>query len=155
MVEPGPNDRLCRFGDGCEGLQLSNGFVLKEFLLPGQAATAERRPCILCYRKIISSAFYTNLANSCNELELPHCTLSSFYNLCGIPGEYCLDDMLCSAGLQGNMLALPVLKHMRSAYSVKRKEGRQFVEQTLYRQPEESGQPAFFRRGVSQNNSAS
>lgn len=154
MVEPGPHDRLCRFGDKCEGFNLQNGFALREFLLPGQEVTAERRPCILCYRKMISTAFYTSLANSPNDLGTQHVPLSPFYNLVGIPGEYTLDDMLCAAGLQSSALPLPCVKHMRSAYDVVRQNGVRRVQQTLYRMPEESGQPAFFRRGVSRNNSA-
>jgi hypothetical protein len=154
MVEPGPNERPCRFGSGCEGLKLENGFVLKEFVLPGATRTAERRPCLLCHRKIISCAFYTSLASGSNDVEPAHCALSSYYNLVDVPGEYVLDDMLCASGLQSTMLPLPVVKHMRCAYNVVTDCGTLRVKQTLYRRPEETGQPAFFRRGASDSNSA-
>ena len=154
LLEPGPNERVCRFGTECEGMHLRNGFILKEFILPGQSPTPQRRPCLLCHRKIIASAYYTSLAQSCRDSPSSHTTLSSYYNLVDVPGEYTLADMLCSSGLQSSLLPLPVVKHMRCAYDVVRERGQKRIQQTLYHKPEETGPPAFFQRGVSDSNSA-
>ena len=77
-------------------------------------------------------------------------TLSPFFNIADVPGEYRLCDMLCAPGVSWP-LSLPVVKHLRSAYEVSRQGGERLVKQVLYAKPEDPDAPAaFFRRGHSQ-----
>ena len=157
LNEPeGPHQRYCRFGENCEGLKLEveGGFTLREYLLPGQSPCDERRPCLLCTRMLISMGFYNLLAESVPSSERSGFALSPYYNLVDIPGEYCLADCLASPGLSAHFCALPVIKHMRSAYAVRRESGGRRVVQSLYARPGDAEAPAFFRRGALQSTRA-
>lgn len=162
LQEPTGQQRSCRFGSDCEGLKLGkDGFVLQEFLLPGAHPESERRPCLLCHRKLISTTFYCCLAcDSSPNSAAAACVMSPYYNLVNIPGEYKIEDCLCAPGLHGTHLPLPVIKHMRSALTVQRHNGTRKVEQTLYLRPDDAddrddpAESAFFRRGASQHTSA-
>lgn len=149
-----PEMRRCRMDADCEGMKLdsANAFILPEFLLPGQSPEDERRPCLLCQRHIISCAFYNEIAETVPTEERAefNATLSPFFNIADVPGEYRLCDMLCAPGVSWP-LSLPVVKHLRSAYEVSRQGGERLVKQVLYAKPEDPDAPAaFFRRGHSQ-----
>ena len=144
-----PHCQPCRMGADCEGLRLHGDcepFVLPEFLLPGQAPLQERQCCLLCLRKQAADVFYATLAEPLNQgLQGP---LLPFCNIVEVPGEYRVQDTLVA--YQTEVISHhPVVKHMRSAYTIERVGGQRRVVQALYSKPENAEDGAFFRRGAS------
>jgi len=149
-----PHRQPCRMGSECEGLRLKGDcepFVLPEFLLPDEKPTSERKCCLLCLRKQAAEIFYASLAEPLEiDLQGP---LLPFCNIVGVPGEYRIEDTLV-AHQRSIVSHLPVIKHMRSAYTIERIGGQRRVIQTLYLKPDEVGSEhdsAFFRRGASES----
>ena len=138
--------RLCRFHGSCEGNRLTNcddgcePFTLPEYRLPNTPPSSEAQPCLLCLRKLASSHFYS-CAVTGEPAQCAPC--APYMNLVDVPGEYRLaDTLLCP------YTAVPVVKHLRSAYAVRRVGGVLKVEQ-LYGDPaDDDAQDAYFRRGA-------
>ena len=140
FLEERTSARTCRFNQDCEGLNINGtapAFVLPEYLLPGEKPTSERRPCLLCLRKLITCQYYDALTND-------HPTVASapYCNMVDIDGEYSVADSLCSF-----RLCLPVVKHMRCCLQVERQPGGlRRVKQLYARGPDDQG--SYFRRGL-------
>ena len=134
MREPVGTERPCGRDQTCEGLQLqgTSGFVLREFLYPGQTESEKRTLCLLCRRYEISRAYY--------KYETGHTAvqhgmrISDHYNLVGIPGEYDVRDCIVSGGKYTG-LPLPVVLHARSAYTCHMKDGVRNLSQSRMRCP--------------------
>ena len=147
--------RLCCFHDKCEGMRLTNcedgcePFTLPEYRLPGKRNTAEPQPCLLCLRKLMSIDFYNvtvaahDAAQDSAPESAPACAPCEYANLVDVPGEYRLADTLLSP-----QNAMPVVKHLRSAYVICRQGGVLRVKQ-LYGDPaDEDATDAYFCRGA-------
>lgn len=132
--------RTCRFNQDCEGLNLPGsvpGFVLPEYLMPGEKPTSERKPCLLCLRKLISAQFYDAVTEDASAV-----APAPFCNLVDIDGEYALADCLVSY-----RLCLPCVKHMRCCLTVERQPGGlRRVKQLYASGANERG--SYFRRGL-------
>ena len=134
MREPVGTERPCGRDQSCEGLHLqgTSGFVLREFIYPGQAECEKRTLCLLCRRYEISRAYY--------KYETGHTAvqhgmrISDHYNLVGIPGEYDVRDCIVSGGKYTG-LPLPVVLHARSAYTCHMKDGVRHLSQSRMRCP--------------------
>ena len=134
MREPVGIERACGRDQDCEGMQLQGtaGFVLREFIYPGQAPPDNRSLCLLCRRYEISRAYY--------KYETGHTAvqhgmrIADHYNLVGIPGEYDVRDCIVSGGKYTG-LPLPVVLHVRSAYTCHMKDGVRHLSQSRMRCP--------------------
>ena len=154
LLEPDPRqgDRLCIQGQDCEGLKIGNkefAFILKEFLLPDQEQSdkkpAERCLCLLCKRAHIGRALLNMRADG---LGLQGDTiLQDYFNIVNIPGEYKLQDCICSLPGCYEGLLEPVVQHIRTNYRIQiGKNGRKFIEQWKLGVPLNS--LSDFRQGV-------
>ena len=136
LREPVGTERKCARGRLCEGICLTfeNPFVLREFRYPGEESAETRSLCLLCRRDEISRAYYryeTGHAQSSHNLRI-----TDHYNLVGIPGEYDVRDCIISSGKYTG-LPLPVVLHVRSAYTCHVKNGVRCLAQTRMRSPDD------------------
>lgn len=135
LREPVANERACGRDHLCEGKQLTGveGFVLREFLYPNEPASQERCLCLLCRRYEISRMFFKYETNV-SSYPPSSMRISDHYNLVGIAGEYDIRDCIVS-GEHYTGLPMPVVLHIRSAYSVFIKDGVKHLQQSRVRCP--------------------
>ena len=134
LREPVGVERACGRDLECEGLCLqgTDGFVLREFMYPGEAPKDGRTLCLLCRRFEVSRAYYkyeTGSAAATRSLRI-----SDHYNLVDIPGEYDVRDCIVS-GSKYTGLPLPVVLHARTAYTCHTKDGVRHLSQSRMRCP--------------------
>lgn len=134
LREPVGPERACARDQLCEGTQLTgfDGFVLREFLYPGQSAPQERQVCLLCRRYEISRMYFKYETNVSSPV--PDVRISDHYNLVGVAGEYDIRDCIVS-GENFTGLPMPVVLHIRSAYSSYTKDGVKCLQQNRMRCP--------------------
>lgn len=135
LREPTGSERACGRDQMCEGKCLTgtDGFVLREFLYPGQAPSEQRSLCLLCRRYEISRMYFkfeTNVESYSHH----NVRIADHYNLVGVPGEYDIRDCIVS-GEHYTGLPMPVVLHIRSAYTVFTKDGVKYLQQTRLRCP--------------------
>lgn len=137
LHEPVGTQRPCARDQKCEGLlvQGTDGFILREFIYPGAKPLPTRQLCLLCRRREISTAFYRYETGI--KLNNSNIRISSYYNLVGIPGEYDVRDCIIS-GSENSGLMLPVVLHVRSAYTCHMKDGVRHLAQSRMRCPGQS-----------------
>lgn len=155
LHEPIGTQRPCARNTDCEGLALqgTDGFILREFIYPGTEPSETRQLCLLCRRHEISTAFYRYETGQ--EVNSSKLRISRHYNLVGIPGEYDVRDCIVS-GSESSGLILPVVLHIRSAYTCHMKDGVRHLMQSRMRCPgrTEPSEPGGFlgrRAGLTQN----
>jgi len=134
LREPIGSERQCGRDHDCEGLKVhgTTPFMIREFLYPDASPQDARALCLLCRRHEISLAYYryeTGHSSPCDGLRI-----SSHYNLVGVPGEYDVRDCIVSGG-QYTGLPLPVVLHVRSAYTCHTKDGVKHLVQSRMRYP--------------------
>lgn len=134
LREPVGPERACSRGKQCEGLQLlvKDPFVLREFIYPGCKPQPTRSMCLLCRRDEISRAYYRYETGS-TKIE-SNIRITDHYNLVNVPGEYDVRDCIVSSGRYSG-IPLPVVLHIRSAYSTTTKNGVRHLLQTRMRVP--------------------
>lgn len=155
LHEPIGTQRPCARNNHCEGLTLqgTDGFILREFIYPGSEASETRQLCLLCRRHEISTAFYRYETGQ--NIKSDNLRISRHYNLVGIPGEYDVRDCIVS-GNEYSGLILPVVLHIRSAYTCHMKDGVRHLTQSRMRCPgrSEPSEPGGFlgrRAGLTPN----
>jgi len=133
MCEPTGDQRPCSMEEMCEGRFIpqagSNGFTLREFLLPSQQKTYEqthryplqRAPCIFCKRLQIAKMVVSARASGTGIRE--DMLLQDYYNFVGIPNEYTLESCLLSKKTVWEGIVSPVVLHVRNAYKFELKNG--------------------------------
>ena len=138
LREPVGTERACGRDMECEGtrLQGTDGFVLREFMYPGEEATDGRTLCLLCRRYEVSRAYY--MYETGNTAAQHSLRITDHYNLVGIPGEYDVRDCIVS-GTKYSGLPLPVVLHTRSAYTCHTKDGVKYLSQSRMRCPGTGG----------------
>lgn len=126
MCEPTGDQRACSMEESCEGNFIpqasTNGFTLREFLLPSQLKMYEetkryplqRAPCILCKRLQIARMVVSARAAGTGMRE--DCLVQDYYNFVNIDGEYRLEDCLLSKRTVWEGVVAPVALHVRNAY---------------------------------------
>ncbi len=125
-----PEHRPCVKGDACEGLHLqytgSHGFVLREFLLPGEDPPQEPGMCLLCTRCSVMEVYNTIRASngSCH----PDMVISRHWNLTGVAGEYRREDCIVSDSTYYEGLIEPIALHSRNNYRSIRRDGIDYLE---------------------------
>lgn len=128
-------DRLCLKGNECEGLFIgdkADAFILKEFILPDDEKKGkkpqERQLCLLCKRTEIGRALLNSRAEG---MGLRGDTiLQDYYNIVGVPNQYCLENCLLSLPGVYEGLVEPVVQHIRTNYRILKKEnGIKYVDQ--------------------------
>ena len=140
LREPVNPERPCVRGQDCEGLRVrvDMPFVLREFLYPGQEEPPTTRTlCLLCRRNEISKAYYryeTGHVPAKSQIRI-----ADHYNLVGVPGEYDVKDCIVSSSKYCG-LPLPVVLHIRSAYTSTMRDGIRYMEQTRMRHPESTSE---------------
>lgn len=129
------SERSCARGTECEGMKVlvETPFVLREFIYPGQKMATNRTLCLLCRRDEISRAHYRYETGHCSPLD--NVRISDHYNLVGVPGEYDVRDCILSSGKYSGV-PLPVVLHVRSAYTSRTEDGVKCLQQTRMRYPE-------------------
>jgi hypothetical protein len=139
MCEPTGDQRPCSMEEMCEGRFIpqagSNGFTLREFLLPSQQRTYEqtrrfplqRAPCIFCKRLQIAKMVVSGRASGTGIRD--DMLLQDYYNFVGIPNEYRLEDCLLSKRTVFEGIVSPVVLHVRNAYKFVLKNGVKTYEQ--------------------------
>jgi len=134
LREPVGNERACGRDQGCEGLRLqgTTGFALREFTYPGVPHEETRAMCLLCRRLEISKAFFKSETG--NTDACPAIQIADHYNLVDVPGEYDVRDCIVS-GKKYTGLQLPVVLHIRSAYTCHTKDGVRRLSQSRMRCP--------------------
>jgi len=134
LHEPIGNERPCARDGNCEGLciQGTEGFLLREFIYPGASLSDSRQLCLLCRRLEISKAYYKYETGQ--KITKGDLRISRHYNLVGINGEYDVRDCIVSSGQYSGLL-LPVVLHVRSAYTRHMIDGVQHLTQSRMRCP--------------------
>ena len=134
LREPVGSERACTRGEDCEGLQVEggDGFVLREFLYPHTPPPDGSTLCLLCRRFEISRAYYEYETG--NKQPSQRLRISDHYNLVGVAGEYDVRDCIVSGGSYTG-LPLPVVLHVRSAYTPYTKDGVKHLSQSRMRSP--------------------
>jgi hypothetical protein len=134
LREPFGNERACGRDQKCEGLRLQGtpGFVVREFTYPGVPLGETRGICILCRRLEISTAFFKSETGNADAS--PAVQIADHYNLVDVPGEYDVRDCIVS-GKKYTGLQLPVVLHVRSAYTCHTKDGVRRLSQSRMRCP--------------------
>ena len=139
MCEPTGDQRACSMEEACEGRCIpqagSNGFTLREFLLPSQLKTYEetkryplqRAPCIMCKRLQIARMVVGTRAAGTGMRE--DCLVQDYYNFVDIPGEYPLEACLLSKRTVWEGVVAPVALHIRNAYKFELKNGKRTYTQ--------------------------
>jgi len=134
LREPVGNERACGRDQDCEGfnVQGTTGFALREFTYPGVPYADTRAICIICRRLEISKAFFKSETG--NTDAGPALQISDHYNLVDVPGEYDVRDCIVS-GKKYTGLPLPVVLHIRSAYTCHTRDGVKRLSQSRMRCP--------------------
>lgn len=144
MCEPHGDQRPCILSDECEGLKIpdTEGFVLREFLLPSQQLEYEKtghypsqqNRCIFCLRSELARALVFIRAHgmACK----PDAILQPYRNLVNIPGEYRLEDCILSKKDVWEGIVDPVVLHTRNAYKFEMKDGKKTYVQWRFASPE-------------------
>lgn len=134
LHEPIGTQRPCARNNECEGLKLqgTDGFILREFIYPGAKACETRQLCLLCRRHEISTTFYRYETGQ--NIQGNNLRVSRHYNLVGIAGEYDVRDCIVN-GSKFSGLVLPVVLHIRSAYTCHMKDGVRHLMQSRMRCP--------------------
>jgi len=137
LCEPVGDQRACVNGKDCEGMFVdkTNGFVLREFLLPSQLETYKKtkryplqvRDCVMCARLKIARFVIGVRADATGMREDVLC--QDYYNFTDIPGEYRLEDCLLSKKNVWEGVICPVVLHVRNAYKFEVVEGRRVYKQ--------------------------
>ena len=137
LCEPVSPERPCVRGNKCEGLRVlcKDPFILREFLYPGQAMGDARTLCLLCRRVEISRAYYRY--ETAHVPVHKHVRITDHYNLVGVPGEYDVKDCIVSSSKYSGV-PLPVVLHLRSAYTSHMKDGVRYLSQSRMRVPGET-----------------
>lgn len=137
LREPVGSERPCSRATECEGMHLlcDDPFILREFIYPGGESSTTRALCLLCRRDEISRAYYRYETGQRQETD--HVRITDHYNLVGVPGEYDVRDCIVSSG-KFSGIPLPVVLHMRSAYTAQMKDGVKCLSQTRMRYPDGS-----------------
>ena len=150
LREPVGTERACVRGQQCEGLAIlcDHPFVLREFIYPGKKPSDTCSLCLLCRRDEISRAYYRYETGHAPEKH--NLRISDHFNLVGVPGEYDVRDCLVSSTKYSG-IPLPVVLHVRSAYSSLTKNGIRHLAQTRMRCPgscsdQEEGSGSFLMR---------
>lgn len=148
LREPIRSERQCANNADCQGLSImgSTGFVLREFILPGQPQPAPNDPrtlCVMCRRLEIARMFFLN--ESRREPLCENVVVSPYYNIVGVEGEYCIEDCIVSEGKYTG-LCLPVVLQVRSAYKQCTINGVRGYTQTGFRTCNTAEQSAFLAR---------
>ncbi len=144
------SERQCVNGDRCEGMRIpcASPFILREFHYPGQAPPEQRSMCLMCRRMEVSRLFFAFESGTRNIC--PGVRVSSHYNIVGVPGEYCLRDVIVSSGKYTG-LCMPVVLHMRSAYEQEVVDGVRWYRQAHLGDPanaDDANSCAFLSRGA-------
>lgn len=152
LTEPNlqAGDRLCLQGNDCEGLHIGDkrdAFILKEFLLPDAERRGkkpqERQLCLLCIRVKTGQSLLSMRADGMGLRD--DTILQNYYNIVGVPGQYCLDSCLLSKPGVWEGLVEPVVQHIRTNYRILKKEdGTKYVDQWKLGTPSHKTD---FRRG--------
>ena len=134
LREPFGKERSCGRDQKCEGLMLQGtpGFVLREFTYPGVPFGETRGICLLCRRLEISTAFFKSETG--NASTSPVVQIADHYNLVDVPGEYDVRDCIVS-GKKYTGLQLPIVLHVRSAYTCHTTDGVRRLSQSRMRCP--------------------
>ncbi len=139
MCEPTGDQRACSMEESCEGNFIpqagTNGFTLREFLLPSQQKMYEetkryplqRAPCILCKRLQIARMVVSARAAGTGMRE--DCLVQDYYNFVNIDGEYRLEDCLLSKRTVWEGVVAPVALHVRNAYKFELANGKRTYKQ--------------------------
>lgn len=137
LCEPVSPERPCVRGNKCEGLRVlcKDPFILREFLYPGQEMGDTRTLCLLCRRVEISRAYYRY--ETAHVPVHKHVRITDHYNLVGVPGEYDVKDCIVSSSKYSGV-PLPVVLHVRSAYTSHMKDGVRYLCQSRMRIPGEA-----------------
>lgn len=134
LVPPRGDQRPCVMEEECEGRFIpgagSDGFTLREFLLPSQEKAYEttnryplvRSPCIMCKRLQIARTVLTARASGMGLAE--DVLVQDYYNFVDIDGEYPLETCLLSKKNVWEGLVNPVVLHVRNAYKLEKKDGK-------------------------------
>jgi len=135
LREPVGPERQCSRATDCEGMSLlcKDPFVLREFIYPGGKASTTRALCLLCRRDEISRAYYRYETGHTQERD--HVRITDHFNLVGVPGEYDVRDCIVSSG-KFSGIPLPVVLHVRSAYTAHMKDGVRCLSQSRMRYPD-------------------
>ena len=148
LREPTGDERKCALDENCQGLQIDHArdhaFILREFLLPSQEETwkrtgqlpADRQLCLMCKRAEVLRAYVNIRAD--NMGVKTQATLQDYRNLVNVPGEYMLDDCICSLPHRYQGLLDPIVKHKKNAYRVRTINGLRHYEQWKMRKPEDA-----------------
>lgn len=154
MCEPTRDQRPCSMEEMCEGRFIpqagSNGFTLREFLLPSQQKMYEetkryplqRAPCIFCKRLQIAKMVVSARASGTGIRD--DMLIQDYYNFVGIPNEYKLESCLLSKKSVWEGIVSPVVLHVRNAYKFVLKNGVKTYEQ--WRIPFLTSQPGSARQ---------
>lgn len=122
------NERPCANGIICQGnvIFMDAHFQLREFVTPDEYHTftatgkwphlsQDARPCLLCMRSIINTAYYAALGAG-EYMDNASYPLGNICNYVDRPGEYaatdCISNNLTHAGLVG-----PLVRHTLTKYS--------------------------------------
>jgi len=135
LREPVGSERPCSRSMDCEGMYLlcPDPFVLREFIYPGGQSSTTRALCLLCRRDEISRAYYRYETGQGQERD--HIRITDHYNLVGVPGEYDVRDCIVSSG-KFSGIPLPVVLHVRSAYTAHMVDGVKCLSQGRMRYPD-------------------
>jgi len=124
LTEPVGDQRRCVNDESCEGLKIckTNGFVLREFLLPSQLALynetqrypVNREPCLMCKRFRILRVVVATRADG-NGLREDY-LVQDYYNYVDLEEEYRLEDCILSKKNTWEGLCNPVVLHQRNNY---------------------------------------
>jgi hypothetical protein len=149
LTDASGDQRKCINEEECEGLKIcSEGFVLREFLLPSQQLVyqqtkrypLDREPCVMCKRlKIAKTVIATRAAG--NGLKEDY-IIQDYYNFVDLDNEYRLEDCLISKKNTWEGLCNPVVLHQRNNYRFVLKNKRKTYEQWRY---------PFFRSTLGEN----
>ncbi len=144
LREPKSSERACVSGQGCEGLKITNlnpsdGFILREFLLPSQYKQYIEngklpdmcQMCLMCRRAHVAT-LYINIKS---DKESTGALISNYRNFAGVSGEYAISQCLLPSATGQFGLWDPVVLHMRDAYTAVKVSGIKCYKQTGYETP--------------------
>ena len=139
LTNPVGDQRRCINEESCEGLMIcSNGFVLREFLLPSQQQNYEetkryplnREPCLMCRRLRVARTVISTRAAGHGLKD--DCLVQDYYNFVDLEGEYRLEDCLLSKQNTWEGLCNPVVLHQRHNYRFVQDKQHKRYEQWRY-----------------------
>ena len=158
MTEASGTERACAYakGEHCLANQMFRDehgadFVLKEFLTPRDLERRNRaspghipptNPCIMCLRGDVLSAILEARAGGTAVSCATQCT--RIHNFVGIPGEYCMEQCICSLPGRFEGLVDPVVMPVRWYFEPTRTSGLRALRQTIP-YPELASPPHFYK----------